>query len=127
MNFSEAMDKLQEGLKVTRAPWYESVYFCLIDGEVKSFQPRYRNYSYDENIMISTGWFIKDSPEHKEFKFCDVISYLRNGVSVTRKDWEYSFIYYDFDEKSLIYHSMDVFPFVPDFESFIADDWMEIK
>lgn len=125
MKFCEAMDLLKSGSKITREPWKQGVYFLMVDNDVKSFQPKLAPYLYNEDIMISDGWIIDGREE--EFEFCDLILYLVGGLRAWRKDWIDMFIYLDKDAKSLVIHSMDVFPFTPDFDSFTAYDWIELK
>lgn len=125
MKFSEAMEKLKSGSKVTRQPWAQGVYFLMQGDEVKSFQPKLSPYIYNEDIMVSDGWLIDENPD--KYKFCDIIPFLQKGSKAKLKAWNEMFIYLDASTKSLVVHSMDAFPFLPDFESFVAQDWIEIK
>ncbi len=125
MKFSEAMEKLKSGSKVTRHPWRDGVYFMMVNGEVKSFQPKLSPYIYNEDIMISDGWLIEG--EDKEYKFSEIIPLLLQHKKARLKDWKETFIFFDSQTKSLVVHSMDTFPFLPDFESFIAQDWIELS
>lgn len=129
MKFCEAMDLLKTGSKVTRHPWQEGVYFKMIGDEVKSFQPKLTPYIYDEDIMVSDGWLIDENnnfSDQKEYKFCDIIPFLTRGYKVKLKEWNETFVYFDRDSKILVVNSMSIFPFIPDFSSFIAEDWIEL-
>ncbi len=125
MKFCEAMDKLKSGAKVTREPWREGVYFLMEKEDVKSYQPKLTSYIYNEDIMVSDGWVI-DGIE-KEFRFCDIIGYLQQGAKAKLKDWKEMFIYLDQSTKGLVCHSMDAFPFTPQFADFVAQDWMVLE
>ena len=130
MKFDEAMDHLKDGKKVTRELWKETVYFRMVDKSVKSFQPQLTHYVYNEDIMVSDGWIASingNNKIQKEYKFCDIISLLQQGYKAKLKEWEDMFIYLDKGSNSLILHSMDSFPFLPDFESFTAQDWMTLE
>lgn len=124
MKFNEAMQKLEQGSKVTRQPWFGSVYFMLEEKEVKSYQPKLAAYTYNEEIMISDGW--KVVGEEGEFKFYDIIPYLQKGLKAYMKDWKESYIYLDPTIKGLAIHSMEVFPFTLDFNSFVSEDWVVV-
>lgn len=124
MKFCEAMDKLKGGSKVTRQPWQGSVYFIIQDGDVKAMQPKLLPFAYSEDIMVSDGWEIVGSEE--EYTFCDVIPLLQKGEKAKLKEWVNTYIYLDPSNKMLVIHSMDVQPFIPDFDSFIAQDWIEL-
>jgi len=124
MKFCEAMDKLKEGSKITRHPWREGVYFLLKDGDVKSFQPKLSPYIYNEDIMVSDGWFVEGQQE--EYEFCRIIPFLQQGLKARLKEWENTYIYFERQSGSLAVHSMDVLPYVPDFASFVAEDWIEV-
>lgn len=125
MKFSEAMIQLQAGYKVTRQSWIGSMYFVLEDKSVKSYQPKLSAYTYDEDIMISDGWIVEGKEE--EFKFYDIIPYLQAGLKAKMKEWKDSHIYYDNAKKFLVIHTMDVFPYVVDFTSFVAQDWVVLS
>lgn len=124
MKFCEAMDKLKNGSKVTRFPWKDGVYFLMDGNDVKSYQPKLTPYVYNEDIMISDGWLVDSSQD--EFTFCDIIPHLLNGARAKLKDWKETFIYLDNASKSLVCYSMEAFPFIPEFESFVAQDWIEL-
>ncbi len=125
MKFSEAMDKLKSGSKVTRHPWKDGVYFMMVNGEVKSFQPKLSPYIYNEDIMVSEGWIIEGKED--EYKFSEIIPFLLQHKKARLKEWKETFIFFDSQTKSLVVHSMDTFPFLPDFESFITQDWIELQ
>ena len=128
MKFSEAMDLLKSGLKVTRNSWKENVYFKIVGTVVKSFQPKLSPYLFNEDIMISDGWLLADNwINSKEYKFCDIILFLQEGSQAKLRDWDDIFIYLDKDTGMLVLYSMEVFPFIPDFQSFVAEDWIELK
>jgi hypothetical protein len=125
MKFCEAMEKLKQGSKITRIPWKDGIYFLMFKDDVRSYQPKLSPYIYNEDIMISNGWLIDDKEE--EFAFCDIIPFLLKGAKAKLSAWKDSFIYFDNASKSLVLHSMDMFPFIPAFEAFVAEDWIEIK
>lgn len=127
VKFSEAMEKLKSGSKVTRGAWGKNVYFMMIGNEVKSVQPKLSHYIYNEDIMVSDGWTVDKEGTEKEYKFCDIIPFLQKGAKAKLKDWEECFIYLDVQSKSLVLHAMESIPFVPNFESFAAQDWIEIE
>ena len=122
MKFSEAMEALKKGAKVTRSQWVGSIYFTMDGKDVKSYQPKLQPYVYDEDIMISNGWLVEG--HEGEFNFYDIIDFLQQGVKAKRSDWKESYIYFDRTSKILVIHSMDVFPYSVDFESFVSQDWV---
>lgn len=119
------MEKLKGGAKVTRDPWKQGVYFLMDGNDVKSFQPKLVPYIYNEDIMVSDGWIVDDHED--EFKFCDIIPFLQKGYNARLKEWKEMFIYLDQATKSLVVNSMDIFPFTPQFDDFVAQDWIEIQ
>lgn len=125
MKFCEAMEKLKGGSKVTRAPWKDGVYFMMDGNDVKSFQPKLSHYVYNEDIMVSEGWMVECKDE--EYKFCDIIPYLQQGSKAKLKEWKEMFIYLDQSMKGLVVNSMDIFPFTPQFDDFVAQDWVIIE
>ena len=130
MKFCDAMDKLKEGFKVSRQPWVEGVYFLMQEGDVKSFQPKLSQFIYNEDIRVSDGWVLDSDPSEyskPEYRFCDIILSLKKGSRAKLKDWTDSYIYFDPSTKSLVIHTMEAFPFIPDFASFDSEDWVVIE
>ena len=129
MKFCEAMDLLKEGAKVTRQPWKGSMYFVMKGDDVKCFQPKLVNFLYSEDIMISGGWYIEGQDQVRNemtMTFCEIIPFLQKGCKAWLCDWKDSYIYLDNSTKSLVLYRMEMFPFIPDFESFVAHDWIEV-
>ncbi len=124
MKFSEAMDKLKNGSKVTRQPWKGGVYFIMEEGDVKSMQPKLLPFAYSEDIMISDGWVIVGSKE--QYTFCDIVPMLQRGEKAALVTWNNMYIFLDAPNNMLVIHSMDVQPYTPDFSSFTAKDWIEL-
>lgn len=125
MKFNEAMELVKTGAKVTRESWKNILYFQMIKDDIKTFQPHISPYIYNEDIMISTGWNIEG--EDGEYSFYDTIPYLQKGKKILLKSWNECYVYYEESSASLVLHSMDIFPFIPDFHSFVAQDWIELK
>jgi len=124
MDFCQAMDKLKEGGKVTRNAWKGNVYFKVVDNEVRTYQPKLMPYIYNDDIMISDGWHVEG--DENEYSFCEIIPFLQKGAKAKLKEWDETYIYLDRQAKQLVVHSMDHMPFIPDFESFTAVDWMDV-
>ena len=126
MKFNEAMEKLQAGHKVTRQKYEKELYFKKDEDDmIKTFQPKIDHYVYDENIMLSDGWEV-EGIDDKNLYFYDIIPWLQSRRKAWRFDWNESYIIYDQQMDDLIYHTMAVMPFMPNFESFTALDWMVI-
>ena len=125
MKFSEAMDLLKSGSKVTREPWVGVVYFLMVEADVKAYQPKLTHYAYNEDIMVSDGWIVEGQEE--SYKFADIIPFLQKGLKAKLKDWVEMFIFLDRTTRLLAIQSVENFPFTPDFESFMAEDWLELK
>lgn len=124
MKFCEAMEELKSGNKVTRQPWIDGLYFLLDGEQIKSYQPVLRHYNYTEDIMVSNGWLIEG--KECEYNFCDIIYLLQMGYKAKLKEWKDSYIYLDPTDKVLAISSMEVFPFMPQFSDFIAEDWVKL-
>lgn len=124
MKFCEAMDKLKAGSRVTRNPWREGVYFKMVDADVKSYQPKLSPFVYNEDIMVSDGWLVEGQPE--AMTFCEAVPFLQQGLHAKLNTWDETYIFLDRQSKSLVVHTMDTFPFLPDFESFLSTDWIEL-
>ena len=121
----DAVEKLKLGSKVTRECWKDELYFSMYEGRIKSFRCMLNAFQYDEEIMISEDWNIDDDP--KKYHFYEIIPFLQNGSKARLLDWKNQYIYYDKNEKILIISSMNTIDFSPDFQSFTANDWIEIS
>jgi hypothetical protein len=123
MKFCEAMESLKSGNKVTRSSWNTGAYFLMDENKVNYYQPVYDIFSYDEEIMVSTGWLL-DS-HLTEYSFSEIVPFLAKGYKARRKAWNQDmFIFYDPTSKSLAVKLMQILPFIPDFISFMAEDWI---
>jgi len=119
------MDLLKGGSKITREPWKDGIYFKLEKGQVNSYQPKLSNYLYDEDIMISEGWLVEGI--EKPMSFCNLIPYLQEGLKAKQEKWNETYIFYDHATKGILIQTMSDFPFIPDFLSFVAQDWIELN
>ncbi|HHF7341028.1 TPA: hypothetical protein ACPSKZ_000705 [Legionella anisa] len=125
MKFSDAMEQLKLGYKVTRESWKDGIYFLMQDNDVKSFHPILKPYIYNEDIMVSYGWRVDNSEQ--EMKFVDIIPLLQAGGCAKMREWKDSYIYFDRQEGRLILRAMEQFQFMPEFEAFVAEDWVVIE
>lgn len=127
MKFNEAMDALQQGLKVTRQSWVGAIYFKMDGTDVKTYQPRAAIYAYNEDIMISEGWTVDG--EEGVFKFSEIIAPLQKGKKAWLGDWpeKEMYIHYDQASQAIVLNSMEVYAFIPAFDAFIAQDWVSIS
>jgi len=128
MKFSEAMTAIQGGGKTRRQAWNDEVYLAIgkpSNNRIEGYRPAIRMYNYDSSIFMSDGWFIDG--DDKEYRFHEIVERLYMGAKARLKEWGGGFIYYDREEKDLVYHSMEEFFFVPEFKDLIADDWVMIE
>jgi len=127
MNFKEAMIELANGSKVTRKQWQGSIYFKLKENHIKCYQPSLGLFHYTEDIMLSGGWLIEPYEDTNELAFYDIIPHLQNWKKARMKDWdEDTYIYYSNQDKYIVLHRMTEFPYTPDFDAFIATDWITL-
>ncbi len=124
MNFTDAMDLLSAGKKVTRHDWKDGLYFVLEEGHVLSYQPILEPYSYNEDIMVSDGWMTEEAKESK--KFSEIIPELQKGMRAWMSDWKSEFYIYLESGTRLVIHKMGKFDYYPSFEDFRAEDWIEV-
>lgn len=125
MNFSEAINNLKCGLKVTRAPWEGAIYFALENSVVLTYQSSTSYYGFDESIMISEGWVV-DGCEEQEHDFPSAINLLMSGSKARLKEWKDCYIYFSSKENMLMLRSMTAFPYTPIVLDFLASDWMVV-
>lgn len=125
MLFSEAMKEVIKGARVTRRPWLGTMYFERDkdnQNDIVCFQSMLAAFHYDDSIMISNDWLIEGCNE--PLYFYDIVNHLQSGKKATLSTWEKdTYIYYDSVNKYLVMHQMHAMPYIPDFDSFIANDW----
>jgi len=130
MNFTEAMQQLREGAKVSRRKWTDPTIFKLVDGKVKCFENISQYYVYDESIFLSEGWRIlglEIEGKEVELCFCDLIPHLKSGAKARLSSWEDSYICIDNESKFIVFKSIVECNFREDLESLVAEDWMVIE
>lgn len=125
MNFKSAMEKMKCGSKVTRKDWIGSIYFVMDGQQVKSFTPELRPFIYTEDIMVSEEWEVEDV--EGTFSFYDIIDYLKEGKTAKLMNWKNEYIKYDRNDKQLSQFRMAEFTYIPEFEAFVAEDWVELS
>ncbi len=128
MNFSEAMTEINNGKKVTRHFWKDEIYLSNAgnkDNEVRAYRPAIRLYAYDSTIFMCDGWFILG--DDKEYFFHQIVDKLYSGAKARLKEWGDWYIYYDPEQKDLVYHSMQEFCFSPEFKDLLAYDWVVVE
>jgi hypothetical protein len=74
--------------------------------------------------MLSAGWLVEGIKE--EMKFSDIVPYLAQGKKAMMHNWKDAHISFDKQDKCLVLQTMESFPFSIDFDSFVAEDWMEL-
>ena len=126
MNFKEAMELMLTGKKITRKEWQGSIYFkCDQLKNVIALTPNTAIFQYSETIMISGGWKIDDSEQ--TYFFYEIIEHLAQGKTARLVEWDDdTYIYYDYNHKNILIHKTDQFDYIPPFEAFIANDWVEV-
>ena len=125
MDFSEAMDKVKEGFKVSREPWRNEIYFSIKQGMFDSYKSYINYYAYSEDIMVSEDWLIEG--DEKEYRFCEIIPFLQKGCKARLSNWNDKFIYLDKSEKRLVISFKERFDFTPAFDDFLAEDWVVLQ
>lgn len=132
MNFSEAMQRLQEGCKVCRSNAAAPLFFKLVNNQVKCFQDSVVFYNYDESIFLSKGWEIiglEFEGCKVEYAFYELMPHLQKGAKAKLKDsadWVDSYIYVDKESKTIVLKTILEHQFIPDLESLMAQDWIVI-
>ena len=129
MNFKDAMELLKSGSKVTRQAWLNQkdgdIFFKLSDNKVRAYRPSFQAFTYDEEIILSDGWLIDG--QEGEHTFSDIIPFVQSGLRARLKSWNGSFIFLDKAANFLVLSSNGEFLFTPDFNSFIATDWVVLE
>lgn len=125
MKFNEAMILLKQGKKVTRHDEKDKSYFIIENGVLKYRISTLKPYCYDQEIMISEGWFLSND-ENKEYTFSEIIPFLLHGNKAKLKGWDDAYIYYDASSKIILIRSMIETHCNLDMTDFIAQDWIEI-
>jgi len=89
MRFSQGMDALNAGKKVTREDWIKTRYFLKEGDNIYCYQKSLKHYIYNENIMLSDGWLIAyengNFNNMKEYHFCEIIPLLVAGAIAKKK------------------------------------------
>jgi len=96
----------------------------MVNSEVKSYQPKLTNFIYDESILVSNGWLVDGYKN--EMSFGEIIPFLQQGFKARLNSWNDAYIFLQKQTNTLAFYTMEVFPFIPNFESFIENDWIEL-
>ena len=124
MNFSDAIDHLKSGEKITRKSWDNKIWFEMSADELLSCQEHFELYQYDESIMISDGWSLLNSETEEEHSFSEIMDYLIRGFKAKLKEWQDMYIYFCPTDRQLILSRHAYNCYTPIIDDFIAQDWI---
>jgi hypothetical protein len=51
---------------------------------------------------------------------------LQQGFKARLSSWNDAYIFLQKQTNTLAFYTMEVFPFIPNFESFVENDWIEL-
>jgi hypothetical protein len=123
MKFSDAMQSLKEGKKVS-IPGWGNIYIKQTDGKIDTWNLLADIFSWDLNTMMDGGWIIGGSDKISTFE--DVIYALRYGNTARKTEWVDKFIKLDKDTGEIIIISYAPFPFNPTFRDLLREDWFVV-
>jgi hypothetical protein len=121
MNFKEAYEKLEQGLRVRRKAWDKSIFLqdTLI---IECFREECVPFIYSMDI-VESRWLVVGEGEN-EISFVNAIEELHKGKGIKLFDWpENCFLECSKDRKELFMRRITKFDFTPTFECFSANDW----
>jgi hypothetical protein len=127
MKFSEAMQSLRDGKKVSMPGWSD-IYIKGMsdeDGErIESFNMVVHKFLWDLNTLLEGCWLIGRGDKPSTFE--DVIYALRMGATARKTEWVDRFIKLDKDTGEIIQISYAPFPFNPAFRDLLREDWFVV-
>lgn len=124
MNFGQAIQKLNDGWKITRDVWKDECHFQIIEeGRFKAYKKTWRYYHFTSDIILSQGWIISDMPGTHDFAF--MIDALKDGHHAKLEDWGEGWIY--MLDKEILYKTIVEYDHMFVTEDFLAKDWMVVK
>lgn len=126
MKFSEALEELKQGKKISREDWPNN-FLLILDNEIKCFAPMVDIYQYNSEIILSNEWMIIGDLTETEYQFSDIIPFLIKGHKAKIKDWSDFHIYYESSDHLLLICSMFETNYLPIFDDFISNDWRIVE
>lgn len=126
MNFSEAIEKLKLGCKVTRESWWKNgLYLTIEDNRLVCYTMSLEAYGYTPEIILSDGWIVSDMPGTHGFGF--MIDALKAGHTAKLENWTYSYICICPQENEIILSSRTEYAMTILLSDFMAKDWMVVE
>lgn len=127
MKFSEAMQALKDGKKVSLPGW-DSLYIRFVDHvdgcRLVSFNLLADRFEWNLSTLMEDDWLVNGISEHCTFE--GVINALRYGKSAKKADWDDKLIRLDQQSGEIIQISYAPFPFNPSFKDLLREDWFVV-
>jgi len=120
--FTEAVKALEQGKKITRDEWKDTLYFVKKNAGVYAFQKLIVRFEYTETILLSKDWYIEG--HEKTFSFPEIIPFLEKGERVYISKDGVRYIYLDMTTGDLICYIEELLSYIPRFSDFITNDWI---
>lgn len=124
MNFKEAFQELKNGKRLTRTGWEQKNFLRMDDnGEIQNFIIHMEPYLYDQSIILSEGWIIKDGNPDQKMPFLSALEAIKVGSSIALPEWDGMWVTLDKSTSQMILNSYRNEPFMPTFTCFMLNDW----
>jgi Protein of unknown function (DUF2829) len=125
MKFSEALEELKKGKRITRTGWEQKNFLQMDEeGNIENFVLNLEPYAYDQTIILSDGWIIKGGPEEqKPMTFLEAMQSVKMNCSICLPEWEEMWVNLDKATSQLVLNSYRTEPFTPTFTCFMLNDW----
>lgn len=130
MKFSEAMQALKDGKKVSMPGWghiYIKIRRDDHGGCIGSYNQVIDHFPWNLDTLMEDDWIVSGSQDPCSFE--GVIYALRYGKTATKNnaDWVGKYIKLDKDSGEVVLVSYEPFPFNPSFKDLLRDDWFVVE
>lgn len=132
MNFTQAIELLTDGVKITRSSWYGNMYLqkenldtgsCL-KATIKTYVKAVSNYSWSVEMFLSTDWMIGND-DSITVKFAEAIQALKTGYRVKLPEWKDMYLEFDGQSKTVVLHHWVSHDYQLSFNDFCEEDWKQ--
>lgn len=124
MNFAEAMELMRLGKKVYRPIWKQEMYLTIVDDEddtqLKCFSEHHVAFGYDNDMLLSDGWYVLDMKGGMSFS--EAIKELMLGRKIVHETFSEGAYVHVLDDM-LVKRYMAESTFIPTMACLFASDW----
>lgn len=125
MNFTKAIECLNDGARIGRQSWTGNMFLQKKDDKIRSFMTATSNYNWSTEMFLSSDW-MKVGDDTITLPFTEAVEELKKGSKIKLPEWEDMYLVLDNNMRTVVLKHLVFHEWQPVFNDLCAEDWEEI-